>query len=68
MPCISKTTLDWHISRKFEKQVKSNFQNCFTAVDPRVIFQTRKDSAFNLQGCCAHQSSKYGRTSIRVPL
>ena len=36
--------LPWigNISRKFEKQVKSNIQNCFRAVDPRVILQTRK--------------------------
>ena len=31
-----------NISLKFEKQAKPNVQNCFRAVDPRVIFQTRK--------------------------
>ena len=30
------------ISLQFEKQVKSNVQNCFRAVDLCVIFQTRK--------------------------
>ena len=37
--------LPWigNISLKFEKQVKSNGQNCFRAVDPRVIFITRKN-------------------------
>ena len=35
--------LPWigNISLKFEKQVKSNVKNCFSAVEPRVIFQTR---------------------------
>ena len=35
--------LPWigNISLKFEKQVKSNVQNCFSAVEPHVIFQTR---------------------------
>ena len=31
-----------NISLKFKKQVKSDLQNCFRAVDPLVIFQTRK--------------------------
>ena len=31
-----------NISLKFETQVKSNVQICFRAVDPRVIFQTKK--------------------------
>ena len=36
--------LPWigNISCKFEKQVKSNVQNCFRAVDPRIIFHTTK--------------------------
>ena len=42
--CPVYLKLPWigNISLKFEKQVKSNVQNCFRAVDPRVIFQTRK--------------------------
>ena len=42
--CPVYPKLPWigNISLKFEKQVKSNVQNCFRAVDPRVIFQTRK--------------------------
>ena len=31
-----------NISLKFEKQVKSKVQNCFSAVELRVTFQTRK--------------------------
>ena len=42
--CPVYLKLPWvgSISRKFEKQVKSNVQNCFRAVDPRVIFLIRK--------------------------
>ena len=36
LPSIGKILL------KFEKQVKSNVQNCFSVVRPRVIFQMRK--------------------------
>ena len=42
--CPAYLKLPWigRISLKFEKQVKSNVKNCFLAVEPRVIFQTRK--------------------------
>ena len=42
--CLVYLKLPWigNISLKFEKQVKSNVQNCFSAIQPRVIFQTRK--------------------------
>ena len=41
-PVNLKLTRIGNISLKFEKQVKSNVQNCFSVVEPRVIFQTRK--------------------------
>ena len=42
--CTVCLKLPWigNISFKFEKQVKLNVQNCFSAVKPCVIFQTRK--------------------------
>ena len=42
--CSVYLKLPWigNISLKFEKQVKSKVQNCFSAVEPRVIFQIRK--------------------------
>ena len=42
--CPAYLKLPWigKISLKFEKQVKSNVQNCFSAVQPRLILQTRK--------------------------
>ena len=42
--CPVHLKLPWigNMLLKFEKQVKSNVQNCFPAVEPRVIFQTRK--------------------------
>ena len=42
--CPIYLKLPWigNISLKFEKRVKSNVQNCFSAVEPRVIFHTRK--------------------------
>ena len=42
MSCLSQITWIGNIPLKFEKQVKSNVQNCFSAVQPRIIFQTRK--------------------------
>ena len=41
-PVYLKVPWIGNISLKFEKQVKLNIQNCFSAVEPRVIFQTRK--------------------------
>ena len=42
--CSVYLKLPWigNILLKFEKQVKSNVQICFPAVEPRAIFQTRK--------------------------
>ena len=42
--CPVYLILPWigNISLKFEEQVKSDVQNCFSAVEPRVVFQTRK--------------------------
>ena len=44
LKCPAYLKLPWigNISLKFEKQVKSNVTNCFSAVELRVIFQTRK--------------------------
>ena len=42
MPMCLKLPWIGNIYLKFEKQVKSNVQNCFRAVDPRVIFHTKK--------------------------
>ena len=56
--CHVYLILPWigNISLKFKKQVKSNVQNCFSAVQPRVIFQTcrilpsfHKDAVLTLQ-------------------
>ena len=50
--CPVYLKLHWigNISLKFEKQVKSNVQNCFTAVQRRVILKNTQDSAFISQG------------------
>ena len=42
--CPVYLKLSWigNISLKFKKQVKSHVQNYFSAVEPRVTFQTRK--------------------------
>ena len=47
-----------NISLRFEKQVKSNVQNRFKAVNPRVSFQTRKipPSIYNDAVPITHQS------------
>ena len=37
-----QTSLDWKFFLKFESQTKSAVQKCYRAVDPRVIFSTRK--------------------------
>ena len=74
--------LPWigNTSRKFEKQVKSNVQNCFRAVDSRVIFQTRKilpsiykdavpithQSMVAYQYVCRCDCRYVGRTSLRL--
>ena len=51
--CPVYLKLPWigNISLKFEKQVKSNVQNCFTAVQRRVILKNAQDSAFISQAC-----------------
>ena len=80
--CPVYLKLPWigNISRKFEKQVKSNVQNCFRAVDPRVIFQTRKilpsiykdavpithQSMVVYQYVCRCDCRYVGRTSLRL--
>ena len=65
---------------KFEKQVKSNVQNCFSAVEPRVIFQTRKilpsihkdavpitqQSLVVYQNVCRCDCQYVGRTSLSL--
>ena len=62
--CLLYLKLPWigNISLKFEKQVKSTVQNCFSAVKPCIIFQTRKILPW------AHHTTKLGRVVIRVPL
>ena len=47
MPVYLKLPWIGNISRKFEKQVKSNVQNC---LEPSILvsFSNQKDSAFNL--------------------
>ena len=80
--CPVYLKLPWigNISGKFEKQVKSNVQNCFRAVDPRVIFQTRKilpsiykdavpithQSMVVYQYVCRCDCRYVGRTSLRL--
>ena len=74
--------LPWigNISLKFEKQVKPNVQNCFSAVEPRVIFQTRKSlpsihkdavlttqqSLVVYQYVCRCDCRNVGRTSLKL--
>ena len=75
-----KLPLIGNISLKFEKQIKSHVQNCFSAVEPRAVFQTRKifssihkDAApITQQSLVVHQyvcrcdCRCVGRTSIRL--
>ena len=44
MPCLftCKIALDWENSLKFERKIKLSINNCFGAVQPRVIFSTRR--------------------------
>ena len=39
---LSQITLDWQLFAQVRKEVKSNVQNCFSAVGPHVTSQTRK--------------------------
>ena len=58
--CPVYLELPWigNIFLKFEKQVKSNVQNCFRTVNPCVIFQTRKILLSTYKGAepITHQS------------
>ena len=74
LPCIG------NISIKFEKQVNSTVQNCFSAVEPRVIFQTCKilpsshkdavptteQSLVVYQNVCRCDCRYVGRTSLKI--
>ena len=80
--CPVYLKLPWigNMSLKFEKQVKSNVKNCFSAVEPRVIFQTRKilpsiykdvvpttqQSLVVYQYVCRCDCRYVGRTSLRL--
>ena len=80
--CPVYLKLAWigNISLKFEKQVKSNLQNCFSAVKPCVIFHTRKipplihknavpitqQSLVVHQYVCRCDGRYLGRTSLRL--
>ena len=80
--CPVNLKLPWigNISLKFEKQVKSNVQYCFSVVQPRVIFQTRKillsihndavpttqQSLVVYQYVCRCDCRYVGRTSLRL--
>ena len=80
--CPVYLNLSWisNILLKFEKQVKSNVKNCFSAVEPHVIFQTRKilPSIYNdavpimqqilvvYQYVCRCDSRYVGRTLLRL--
>ena len=80
--CPVYLKLPWigNISLKFEKQVKSNVQNCFSAVEPRAFFQTRKilpsihkdvapttqQSLVVYQYVCRCDCRYVGRTSLRL--
>jgi len=62
-------SLPWidNVSVKFEKQTKSAIKECYSAVQPPIIFATKKILSY-LQRSYAHHSTKYDRISIRVPL
>ena len=80
--CLVYLKLPWidSISHKFEKQVKSNVQNCFSAIQPRVVFQTSKilpsfhedavptthQSLVVYQYGCRCDSRYVSRTSLRL--
>ena len=42
MPGLPQTFLDWKNFLKFETQMKFAVQKCYGAVDPRILFSTRK--------------------------
>ena len=42
MSCLFKITLNWQNSLKFERKIKSTITNPFGAVQPRVVFSTRR--------------------------
>ena len=52
----------------FKKKIKSRILNCFSTVQPRVIFTTRRNSSCNSQRRSACFSTKHGRILIRLPL
>ena len=79
--CVKRFRLGCvNISLEFKKQVNSNVQNCFRAVDPRVIFHTRKilpsihkdavpithHSMVAYQYVCRCDSRYVGRTFLRL--
>ena len=80
--CPVYLKLPWirNISLKFGKQVKSNVKNCFSAVEPRVIFHTRiilpsihkdavptaQQSLVVYQHVCRCDCRYVGRTSLRL--
>ena len=69
--CLVYLKLPWigNISLKIENKIKSSVKHCFRAVEPRVLFSTRKIfPSIHSQRCCAFHSTKYGRIRIRVSL
>ena len=54
------------VSTRFEKQVKSAVKQCFSAVEPRAVYQ--RASLRYQQGCIACFTEKQRDVSILMPL
>jgi len=42
MPCLLTSFLIGNVSLKFEKQTKYAIKECYSTVQPRIIFSTKK--------------------------
>ena len=56
------------VSTRFEKQVKSAVKQCFSAVEPRVVYSTNYASPCYQQGCTACFTEKQRDLPILMPL
>ena len=42
MPCLIASLMPGSVSARFEKQVKSAVKQCFSALEPRVVYSTNE--------------------------
>ena len=71
MKCPVYLRLPWlgSVSTRFEKQVKSAVKQCFSAVEPRVVYSTKElNSPRYQQECTACFTKKQRDLSIPMPL